>query len=54
MFWASHKAHRILVFPPGIEPIDSAMEVQDLNHWTASEVLKAYFKYESKKECLRI
>ena len=39
MFWASHKAHRILVLPPGIEPIDSATEVQDLNHWTAREVL---------------
>ena len=33
-----YAACRILVPWPGIEPLPSAVEVQNLNHWTAREV----------------
>ena len=33
----------ILVPRPGIEPVSPALEAQNLNHWTISEVLKDFF-----------
>ena len=38
-FFQSHReACRILVPPPGIEPVSPAVEAWSLNHWTAVEV----------------
>ena len=34
-FWLCHVACEILVPQPGIEPEPPALEVQNLNHWTA-------------------
>ena len=37
-FWACHKACRILVPWPGIEPSLPTLETERLNHWTTREV----------------
>ena len=37
-FWLHHRACRILVPQPGIEPAPPAVQVQSLNPWTAREV----------------
>ena len=42
-FGAHHMACGILVPRPGIEPVSPALEAQNLNHWTISEVLKDFF-----------
>ena len=38
MFWPCHAACGILVPRPGIKPTSSALEAQNLNHWTTREV----------------
>ena len=40
IFWPHFAACGILFPWPGIKPMFSALEVQSLNHWTASEVSK--------------
>ena len=43
-FWLHHTAFRI--FPrPGIEPMPPALEAQNVNHWTAREVLDSVILY---------
>ena len=37
-FWPHHRACKILVPWPGIEPTAPVLETQSLNHWTAREV----------------
>ena len=41
-----HAAWGILVPCPGIKPISLALEVQSLNHWTASEISKLGFLFQ--------
>ena len=48
-FWSCHTACRILVSPPGIEPVPLTVKVRRLNHWTtrelpSEELLKAFLK----------
>ena len=38
-YFGHHAAHGILVPHPGTEPTPSALEIHNLNHWTAKEVL---------------
>ena len=40
VFWLCPMACRTLVLQPGMEPAPPAVEVQNPNHWTASEVTK--------------
>ena len=40
VFWPRCVACRILVPPPGMEPVPPAVEAQSPNHWTAREVPK--------------
>ena len=37
-FWPHDREYRILVPWPGIEPVPSAVEAWNLNHWTTREV----------------
>ena len=37
-----HAAYRISVHPPGIKPVHLAVEAQNPNQWTASEVLREF------------
>ena len=39
-FFFCQEACRILVPPPGLKPVPPAVEAQNLNHWTAREVLQ--------------
>ena len=39
---------RILVFPPGIEPMLPALEAQCLNHWTTREAPKMFLVLKPK------
>ena len=41
-FFFGQEACRISVPPPGIKPSPSAVEAQNLNHWTAREVLRLF------------
>ena len=45
-FFPCHSACGILVPRPGIESIPLALEVQSLNHWTASEISKLGFLFQ--------
>ena len=45
--WPSHKACRILVSQPGMEPTPSAVKAWGPNHWTARE-FPLCFKEEKK------
>ena len=42
-FWLHHKACRILIPWPGIEPLLLAEEVWSLNHWTTREPWRSVF-----------
>ena len=36
-FWLHHETGRILVPPPGIEPVTSAVKALSPNHWTSGK-----------------
>ena len=42
-FWLHGAARKILVPPPGTEPVPSAVEAWSINHWTAREVPEGVF-----------
>ena len=44
LLWLAYTAYRILVLPPGIEPVPLAIEAQSPNHWTARKFLAFVFK----------
>ena len=48
-FWPHHRACKILVLQPGIEPMLPTVEVQNLNHWTTREVLKILILLEKRR-----
>ena len=54
-FWPCHRACRILVPHPGIEPMLPAMEVQNFNLWITREVLQILL-FSSKKweSCIQL
>ena len=41
--WPIHAACKILLPPPGIEPVPSAVKVQSSNHWTTREFPPIFF-----------
>ena len=41
--WPMHAACRILLPPPGIEPVPSAVKVQSSKHWTSREFPSIFF-----------
>ena len=51
-FGAHHMACGILGPRPGIKPVSPALEAQNLNHWTISEVLKDFFFFLTELICV--
>ena len=49
LYWPHSEAYRILVPPPGIQPMSPAVEALSLNHWIAREVPHvSCFKWQKK------
>ena len=55
IFWPCHVAWGILVPRPGIEPVPSALEAQNLNHWTIKEIpsLVIIIKFQTEQSLER-